>query len=67
MRDITLTNNIGKTFDRVQNNRNKSKIQIIDGQAGDKTGRATKDHLLILNTVIDKTKEKNPNSYIYNS
>ena len=58
-RGITLASNIGKLFERVVNNRISDKINITDHQAGGKKGRATADHLLVLQNTINQAKKNN--------
>ena len=39
-------------FERIINNRISKIVNILDAQAGWQKGKATADHLLILNTII---------------
>ena len=59
-RGITLASNIGKTFERLTNNRILEQVHITDAQAGGRKGRATVDHILIMKEVIHicKTNKK---------
>ena len=42
----------GKLFERIMNNRLTKTVKITDAQAGGQKGKATADHILILNTII---------------
>ena len=57
-RGITLASNIGKTFERLVNNRIKDEVNISDAQAGGMKGRATVDHILILKELINICKKR---------
>ena len=48
---------MGKLFERILNNRLTKTAKITDAQAGGQKGRATADHLLILNTIIKQHKK----------
>ena len=63
-RGITLASNMGKTYERVVNNRAVNKIEMTQAQAGGRKGRATVDHLLIIKELITKAKEKKQTTYI---
>ena len=56
-RGITLGSNMGKLFERIMNNRLTKTVNISDAQAGGQKGKATADHLLILNTIIKNHKK----------
>ena len=56
-RGITLGSNMGKLFERIMNNRLTKTVKITDAQAGGQKGKATADHLLILNTIIKQHKK----------
>ena len=56
-RGITLGSNMGKLFERIMNNRLTKTVNITDAQAGGQKGKATADHLLILNTIIKNHKK----------
>ena len=58
-RGITLGSNMGKLFERIMNNRLTKTVNISDAQAGGQKGKATADHLLILNTIIKNHKKHN--------
>ena len=51
-RGITLSSNIGKTFERIINNRIQKQINITDAQAGGQKGRATTDHIMTLYDIL---------------
>ena len=55
-RGITLASNIGKTFERLVNNRIIPLVNMSDAQAGGIKGRATVDHILILKEMIHISK-----------
>ena len=46
-RGITLSSNVGKVFERIINERAKSKVIMSDAQGGGKKGSATVDHILL--------------------
>ena len=48
---------MGKLFERIMNNRLTKTVNISDAQAGGQKGKATADHLLILNTIIKNHKK----------
>ena len=64
-RGITLGSNMGKLFERIINNRISKVVNISEAQAGGQKGKATADHLLILNTIIQTHKNKNKNEDLY--
>ena len=64
-RGITLGSNMGKLFERIINNRISKVVNISEAQAGGQKGKATADHLLILNTIIQTHKNKNKNEDMY--
>ena len=56
---------MGKLFERIINNIISKVVNISDAQAGGGGGKATADHLLILNTIIQTHKNKNKNEDLY--
>ena len=63
-RGITLASNMGKTFERIINNRVKAQIKITDNQAGGKEGRATSDHIMTLQSTINKAIQEEKKAYV---
>ena len=63
-RGITLSSNVGKTFERVINNRATQVIQMSENQAGGRKGKATVDHIAILNEAIQHARKKNKQVHI---
>ena len=63
-RGITLSSNIGKMFERVINERVLAKINITDEQAGGRRGRATTDHINVLNCITRYNKRHRKPTYI---
>jgi hypothetical protein len=64
-RGITLSSNMGKIFERMLDQRIKNSINITEAQAGGQRGKATSDHLLIINSLIQQNKLKhNKTTYI---
>ena len=63
-RGITLASNFGKLFERILNNRAKNKINMTDNQAGGQKGKATTDHLTILNEVINDIRNQGKPAYM---
>ena len=63
-RGITLASNFGKLFERILNNRAKNKINMTDNQAGGQKGKATTDHLAILNEVIKEIRNQGKPAYM---
>ena len=55
-RGITLASNIGKTFERLINNRIIPNVNLTDAQAGGIKGRATVDHIMILKELVNTSK-----------
>ena len=51
-RGISLTSNYGKVFERIINNRARKMVHMTDAQAGGTKGRATADHIMVLNDLI---------------
>ena len=64
-RGITLSSNAGKLFERIINNRITQKIKITEAQAGGQKGKATADHLTIINNIIKQTKRKKKDKKLY--
>ena len=65
-RGITLASNIGKTFERLINNRIIEEVNMSDAQAGGIKGRATVDHIMILKELVNICKaEKKEAILIY--
>ena len=56
---------MGKIFERIINNRISKVVNISEAQAGGQKGKATADHFLILNTIIQTHKNKNKNEDLY--
>ena len=52
-RGITLASNLGKTFERLVNNRIIGEVNMTDAQAGGIKGRATVDHILIMKEIVN--------------
>ena len=63
-RGITLASNIGKLFERIINERLKTKIDMTDAQAGGRAGSATTDHLLILSQAIKSATNAKKDAYL---
>ena len=63
-RGITLASNFGKLLERILNNRAKNKINMTDNQAGGQKGKATTDHLAILNEVIKEIRNQGKQAYM---
>ena len=59
-RGITLASNIGKTFERIINNRITKQIIVTDAQAGGIKGRSTAEHIMILNELLKIPPTKKP-------
>ena len=55
-REITLTSNIEKLFERVINNRLVKILEFSEGQAGGRKQRSTVDQLFILKSLINEAK-----------
>ena len=55
-RGITLSSNMGKLVERVIANRINKIIQITDNQAGGRKNRATVDHIVTINNIIQRNK-----------
>ena len=51
---MTLASNTGKLFERLINHRIKKEIKTSEAQAGGQRGKATADHITILNGVINQ-------------
>ena len=58
-RGITLASNVGKVFERIINERVRTKVKMSENQAGGKKNSATTDHILILQTAIKEMIKKN--------
>ncbi len=56
-RGITLASNVGKVFERLVNNCIKNEIITTEAQSGGEQGKATADHITILNGVINHHKK----------
>ena len=63
-RGITLASNFGKLFERILNNRAIEEIEMSENQAGGQKGKATTDHLLILNEAISTLRKQGKHVYI---
>ena len=63
-RGITLSSNVGKTFERIVNNRSNQVITMSENQAGGKKGKSTADHIAVLNEAIHHARKKNKQVYI---
>ena len=51
-RGITVTSNVGKSFERIINNRAREDVIMTEEQAGGSKGKATADHILTLKELI---------------
>jgi len=60
-RGITLSSNLGKLFERIINNRVTPEITSTESQGGGKKGKATADHIVIINSAIQENKRKKKN------
>ena len=60
---ITLASNFGKLFERILSNRAQNKINMTENQAGGRKGKATTDHLAILNEVIKAIRNQGKPAY----
>ena len=63
-RGITLSSNLGKTYERVINERATQKVHMSNNQAGGKKGVATVDHLAILNEAIFEARKNKKTVYM---
>ena len=63
-RGITLSSNMGKTYERLINNRILNNINITDAQAGGRKGMSTSDHILRMKETITTNKNKKKPTYI---
>ena len=63
-RGITLSSNMGKTFERLLNNRILTTIRITSNQAGGRKGMSTTDHILKIKELINHNKMNKENTYI---
>ena len=63
-RGITLSSNMGKTFERLLNNRILKTIRITSNQAGGRKGMSTTDHILKIKELINHNKTNKKNTYI---
>lgn len=63
-RGITLASNIGKTYERLVNNRIQQDLYISEAQAGGRKGKATVDHILAVNELVKSSKKKKKTVYI---
>ena len=63
-RGITLASNIGKTFERLINNRVIPEVYMTDAQAGGIKGRATVDHILVLKELVNICKAEKKEAII---
>ena len=63
-RGITLASNVGKVYERIINERVKSKLYITKAQAGGKAGCSTADHLIVLKQVITEICKNGKTAYI---
>jgi hypothetical protein len=59
-RGITLASNIGKTFERIINNRTLPQINMTEAQAGGQKGKSTTDHVMILHEILKIPKKNQP-------
>ncbi len=62
-RGITLTSNMGKTFERMINNRIMKTIQISDAQAGGRKGKSTIDHVLAVKELVKQMIKRHKTVY----
>ena len=63
-RGITLASNVGKVYERIINERVKSKLYITKAQAGGKAGCSTADHLIVLKQAIKEICKNGKAAYI---
>ena len=63
-RGITLSSNIGKTMERLIDNRIRQQLIITDAQAGGQKGKSTTDHLLILKDTIQHIRNQKKTAYL---
>ena len=63
-RGITLASNFGKVYERIINERAKEKVNMTENQAGGQKGKATTDHLLILNETINEIRNQGKPVYM---
>ena len=63
-RGITLSSNMGKTFERLLNNRILKTIRITSNQAGGRKGMSTTDHILKTKELLNHNKTDKENTYI---
>ena len=63
-RGITLSSNMGKTYERIINERASQEVHMSNDQAGGKKGTATVDHLAILKEAIDEAKKRKKPAYM---
>ena len=63
-RGITLSSNLGKTFERIINNRNLQKLYYTNAQGGGRKQRSTTDHILSLEEIVNQNKTKNKPIFI---
>ena len=64
-RGITLASNTGKLFERILDIRIKDNIDMTEAQAGGQKGKATADHLNIINSIITHNKYKKNKKPLY--
>ena len=63
-RDISLSNNICKLFERVINNRIKGNLQFTEARAGARENRAAVDQIFTLKAIIQNRTSKGLPTYI---
>ena len=63
-RGITLSSNVGKTFERIINQRIEGALNITDEQAGGRKGKSKVDHIAALQTIIEWNKNGKKPTYI---
>ena len=63
-RGITLSSNVGKTFERIINHRLENIVNVTDEQAGGRKGKSTVDHIAALQTIIEWNKQEKKPTYI---
>ena len=63
-RGITLASNVGKVFERIINERVRTKVNMSENQPGGKKNNTITDHILILQTTIKEIRKKKKPVYM---
>ncbi len=63
-RGITVSSNLGKLYERIINERIKTKVNMTWAQAGGRQGAATTDHILLMKEVIETSLKKKDTVYM---